>query len=1578
MARPGSETVVGRYEIRGRLGEGGEGTVFRVWDPLTDRILALKRLPARNPRAVERFYKEFSALREVVHPQLTQVFDFGIERRPGATPRCFFTSELIEGTTLDAFADGRSYEEVASAVEDVLRAVLFLHTVGLRHNDLKPANILVSPEGRATVIDLGHASALRTPASDTVAGTPRFVAPELLAGEPADERSDLYSLGVVFEEVARRAHRVERLAAIARQLQEPSPEHRPDSMHAVLAALGMRADDHRGRSLSFLGRRAALDSATQFLASLASASETERLDLKHEAGPPMLTAVGPTGSGRSRLLAEWKWRAQLRFLCVEGFARRPLAVQELLSVAARLHDAPHDARVVPLALTQLRARSEPTILVLDDIDALAPGQRSLFDALLRMLEPGDPVAVMATALQAPPTGLVVDVGPLSDEDARRFLGATVTGHQLTEALDASGRLPEDLARIRDRPKGVSPRQALADTSLPQSQAAALERLPPEARRALATAAALDGRLSSSVVEALGFRRSDLHGLVARGGLRVNGDGYWLPAQGDAPRLLRVLPTEARDAHRALAEALPASAAAERVRHLLLSGDSAAAAVLRASAKAARGEPLRFARAAALFGEPEAAGVDDPSAFLLAAELLEASGDPHTALRVLARGRRHHPQWSEPTLYIRAGSALLSRGRGRAALRHLRRAGNRTEARALVVRALVQVDEPAEAERVAEAALREDPNPGELLEALGIALSYQGRNDEARRALDRAVAATHHRDPRPRSLVRLRSYLAIVAFRQGDLVAAASNYQAALQAANQHGLTDQIASAALNLGTVQHRRGDYGPALSSYREARVMAQAIDKRRTEIAALYNEAQCLSDVGLFVRAQEQAQHTRTRAEEVELPFFVAAADMLLGEVATGRGDTDAALLHLDGADERFADIGASRERIDVALARAEAERRSANADAARQAIEAAEAKAAASGAEDLLARAKLLRAQLALDGGEAPALETLEEVSRYAGESGQRDLQAEAEQSLAAACRLRGAPAAAERHARNAAELWDRCAATLDGPMRDAFRSHLRRQRSTPEPDRTEAPRSRERTLERLIAINGKLAASLDFGEVLAFTMDAAIELTGAERGFVILAPGNAETSAGLEVAIARNVDRERVESAYLKFSRSIAEEVIRTGEPMLTTDAFHDQRFADERSVQAMRLRSVLGVPIRARGKVLGALYLDNRFTRGKFGDHDIADLLAFADQAALALENARLFRELGDRTRQLEEERSRIEASLADRTREVVHLHRTLRLAEPGPRSGLVAKSRAMEALHAAMDRVADTSLTVLVTGESGTGKELVARALHSEGPHREQPFVAINCAAIPDALLESELFGHVKGAFTGAEREREGLFVVARNGTVFLDEVGELPLSTQAKLLRVLQEREVRPVGATRAQPISARIVAATNRNLREEVNAGRFREDLFYRIAVVELRLPPLRERKEDIPLLVHDLLERAARELGRKAPGLTKKALEALQSHDWPGNVRQLENVLRQALVMASDPIRPSDFLLPTPSAAPPETFSDFQGAERKEIATALAESRWNVAEVARRMNISRTTLYRKMRRYGLERSDTDGKLA
>lgn len=338
-----------------------------------------------------------------------------------------------------------------------------------------------------------------------------------------------------------------------------------------------------------------------------------------------------------------------------------------------------------------------------------------------------------------------------------------------------------------------------------------------------------------------------------------------------------------------------------------------------------------------------------------------------------------------------------------------------------------------------------------------------------------------------------------------------------------------------------------------------------------------------------------------------------------------------------------------------------------------------------------------------------------------------------------------------------------------------------------------------------------------------------------------------------------------------------------------------------------------------------------------------------------------------------EERDRLQ-------RENALLKEQIRQIEDRYRFGnLVAKSQAMKCVFELGAKAAQYNTTVLIIGESGTGKELVARAIHYASPRKERPLLPVNCGGIPENLLESELFGHIRGAFTGAERSKKGLFEEAQGGTIFLDEIGELPLSMQVKLLRVLQENEIRPIGQAQAQIVDVRVIAATSRNLSQMAAAGQFREDLFYRLNVLPIHLPSLRERGEDIPLLCQHFIHQFNQSLGRKIKGITPAAMRGLLQHEWPGNVRELENAIERSMVLADgDLLGPENFSLSSIRAAPRAAGREYDGyslktaqrhLEKELIVKALKATEGNRTHAARLLEISHPSLLSKMKAYEID---------
>ena len=483
---------------------------------------------------------------------------------------------------------------------------------------------------------------------------------------------------------------------------------------------------------------------------------------------------------------------------------------------------------------------------------------------------------------------------------------------------------------------------------------------------------------------------------------------------------------------------------------------------------------------------------------------------------------------------------------------------------------------------------------------------------------------------------------------------------------------------------------------------------------------------------------------------------------------------------------------------------------------------------------------------------------------------------------------------------------------------------------------------------------LNSILSFEEVVPRLMDLVIRCLNAERGIIFLLNDAGEFQPTAQA----NVETECVQDA-MEYSQSILK---RAAEDHIlwSGNAVTDQRFSQYQSIASYNIKSFMCVPIKRRGKIVGTIYVDNRSLENSFQQQDLEFLRILANHAGVAIENARLHGKLKAENQEL---RSEIKRSIGERI--------------------IIGEDPKLKRVLEIIDRVGDSDATILVTGESGTGKELIARAVHQNSSRLGQPLVALNCAAIPENLLESELFGYTKGAFTGAQTNKIGRFEAAHKGTLFLDEIGDMSLPLQAKMLRILQEGKFEPLGSNKTKEVDVRIVAATNRNLAQMVEEGSFREDLYYRLNVIVLDLPPLRDRGDDIATLAQFFLDKV-QTTKTLACRFSAEAMRLMQAHPWPGNIRELENfVMRLALLTTHEEVGPEDvrpFLQDggiSPSAVTGEASgraaATVEGAvrpleqlERDAILHALQEYEGNRTAAAQALGISVRKLQYKIKEY------------
>jgi Nif-specific regulatory protein len=553
-------------------------------------------------------------------------------------------------------------------------------------------------------------------------------------------------------------------------------------------------------------------------------------------------------------------------------------------------------------------------------------------------------------------------------------------------------------------------------------------------------------------------------------------------------------------------------------------------------------------------------------------------------------------------------------------------------------------------------------------------------------------------------------------------------------------------------------------------------------------------------------------------------------------------------------------------------------------------------------------------------------------------------------------------------------NRIASSIDDEsLRNDYLEHPRRKRVFEMHEEREVERKMEeiigkksiktppvKLLATLYEIVQMINSILDPNELLEKLMDLTLDVIGAERGLIILFD---ETSGSMSVKIARNMEKETIKDAS-RYSHSIVKQA-KTGKSILTLDAINDKRFKKSKSVSLYEIHSLMCVPLRIQNRIIGTVYLDSRKNGPLFTEEDLAFVEALANHAAIAIEKAQLYANL-------KKENELLKSTAVERYQY----------------SNIIGKSAGMKKVFEMIERVVDSTLPVLIIGESGTGKELVARAIHFNGPRKNNIFLSENCSAISETLLESELFGHMKGAFTGATNDRKGLFELATHGTLFLDEIGNMTMAMQSKLLRAIQEGEIRPIGGKKIIKVNPRIISASNMDLGKMLEEKMFREDLYYRLNVIQISLPPLRDRKEDIPLLVDHFLRKAAVEERTEKIEINDEIVRLLMKYRWPGNVRELENAVNRLSLLARNDVIDSETLSSDRELLhlierKGETYQKTIGGEadgkieigslrekeKEHIISALKQADGNRLRAAKILGVSRATIFRKIKQYQIQ---------
>lgn len=1475
-----------RYEALRRLGTGGGGEVWEVKDRYTQELHALKVL-AEDAAEYEMaaLVREAVALSGLEGLGFPRVLRFG--RLPGSG-RPYMVRELIHGISLDALMESSApSKRILSALAKAAEQLTLVHRAGFFHGDVKPANIIVDDRGGVTLVDLGLAAPWRDTGVTAPGLTPKYAAPELLAGKPLTVRAEVYALGVALRETVERgegslgAPLVRELLIVAQRATAVEPELRHPSADEFSVAL---------RRAAGLEQVATEIDAAMIWPILGIEGTANRLfQTVIDLSPAQVLAIaGSEGSGRTVLLRRLAWS-----LGVEG---RPLVWLDG-SVAAQAQ-----------AIAEEISSFEPdnlTILV-DDAESLSSAS---WEVIQSARAKGATIVIVGQTSAVEVTNLF-EVTPLGEHASFELLKRAIPS--LTEAT---------------------------------------------AKKIVAAAGGRPGKLRRFV------------GLLAHDAVVSDEDVEQLLFGCEQGR--QSVP--------------PPADALERALLLLRRG--------------------RYDEARKALDEVRAG--DELIIAVAKARLWVGLGDARRALGELERVEAQAGERAEETEAIAwrvwLGRAYVSLGRYFDALEVLETAKGaggvvEAEARAFEGLALSHIDEVERAREALSTSIRlaeeADDNRvrGLAFACLGLVLQRANQLDEAREVYEQSLrAAQEAGDASIMGTVQLN--LALLLKVRGDMAGAIEHFEAALdmgrrsgrRATVRHALA-QLADADLYLGRLARARasiealeaekdslpaaargqlyglqgdlfeklGDYPAAVSAYmrwaQECEKLGSGVDGAEGRLLAVLAAAQGPQpDLNELTRQVEQAK-TQLGESDVHRPLVLLAEAriaIVAGDEATAR---DALGRGLEAA------RGAQKSELiwRILSVRADLEERS---------------------GQSLMARRDRIEAVTVLEETAARLPPDLREV--FWNDARRRALRHCVDAALGMGEGQQGyAPVMSES-------------------------GHLSRTLSS----LTSTPL--EHRLARLLEINRELLGELDLDKLSARVVGYAVELLRAERGFIILRASDG--SLNVHSSSTSPGDRE-----HLQFSRSIAERVIETREPIVSMNARDDLRMQSYRSVHQMLLESVACVPIIARrSEAIGALYVETRRRPGHNFSREVPTLRAFADQVALAIETARLVSEnreradaLARKNEELRAAQSELKELLGERTQRLKRARQKLRETQDALYGrfgyhGLVGTSSEMRRCYSLIDRLKDTDVPVLITGESGTGKEVAARAIHRASNRSKAPFLGINCGAIPEHLLESELFGHVRGAFTSADRERKGLLREAQAGTVLLDEIGEMPHKMQAGLLRVLQERKLRPVGGTAEIEVQCRFIFATHRDLRALVANGKFREDLFYRIHVVEVPLPPLRQRLDDIPLLVDHFLGIFSTRYKRERKTLTREAKRRLAGYAWPGNVRQLEHTLLNAWILSeSTEIEADDLELPVDNAAPvsanaapstdagappgsgsattaaggtkaksKQTLSAHRRTERERIIEALEACNWNRVKAAELSGIPRRTFYRRLREYKIQ---------
>lgn len=1610
----------GCYEILTAVGSGGLGTVYRARNVIDDSVVALKMLNIVGDEAQRRFLREFNILSRIRHPRIVRSHRWGIfEGKP------YFSMDYVAGRPLhDLIGNAEDREILRTSwfnpfLLQIAQGLSYIHNHGLVHRDLKPSNIMISQDDdkpNIIILDLGLARfqdsrVLRVTQPGSTTGTAEYMSPEQIRGRAVDQRSDLYSLGVILYQILfgrppftgenpasvmfqhlrdlpnpPRAYVAEissSIQVVVMKLLEKEPIDRYDSVRTLIQDLPAGND----RSIDWKdGPDVMTTPSAPFFNPQFVGREREMKVLREvlaQSGDGigrMVLVSGQVGIGKSQVLEEFQADARvygMRILtgrchesggraygpfleALQEIAKKPRiegtdvgnAVKRVLDELERpvttVQKDTHPAmEILSEFLVQLSSET-PTLVCIEDLqwaDDLSlkfldfmkrnPDPTALVFALTCRKEDEDPLPTRLEAFTKGTDGAGVvhlQLERLSFEETTN-LAASLLGEQA---------IPEEAAQRIYEQTGGNPlfvvelvRSSVERGAISQD---------PSGRWTWRNS--LEWPMPTGVFHAIEFRLQRLR-VVQRQVLEYASifrtafsfetiSQVW---RGDDLELLEALEGLVR---LGLLSALEDSEGRYRFTHGLLQR-----AVYKGISEKKR-SLLHLEAGKALEPRFEIDGIkviDDLAYHFSKSDDLErmtryltASGRWSLWMQDFSRAR----QQFEAVLKKGAFSSDAHTGVSEGSTMHL-------DFLCAYAEALSGCDRFEEARTTLEKTMQwvsaETPlQKAYALRMLGINYSYSGDFQKAESVLLESLELYRHLGDAENELMVL-GLLSNLHLRLSDKDSAVKYCHFAAKKCRELGGDLYEARALIKLAFVADITFQTDRAKEFLESSMDLLEKAGDRVHRYSCLYLLARIDIRIGNFDRSEEIFHELRNFWGRCGSKRAEAEACHYLGRIALERKDAENAIAHAQMARKLLSDEGSVNECCGASALVAEASVEAGRIDDALAWSERAWPGIEAGGnirAAVLTARAKSLSAagrhddvrslfERELQIQRLP--ESLEQVhlflvaGNYYSESGYYD---------DARCCLEAVKTTSEEMGfRYYAEKASQLLSTLPGEGQETSNAAEL------------ALALSGNHLATLYEVSEDLTSILDLNELLDRTIDRLMKVSDADCAMIALLD---DDRSGIQVERAFKLN----DSAKHEISHGIVKRAIDRNEVIFTLDARVDERFRALKSVVDFGIRSVLCVPLHhAESGVIGGLYMDNRNLENLFSDSERAFIVAFANLVSVAVVNARMYAQIEERASFLQ--------------RQFEHRYRF---------GALVGRSQTMQEVFNLLKRAGESDVTVLIEGETGTGKELAARAIHSQSKRKDQPFLSANCAALTSDLLQSELFGHKKGAFTGAVSDRKGLFESADGGTVLLDEIGDASPQLQSSLLRVLQEGELQRVGETMVRNVDVRVIAATNRDLEADVRTGAFREDLYYRLRVLQVEMPPLRSHIEDVPMLCEHILKRVCANQNKAVPGFTVRAMRALMDHNWSGNVRELENEISRAVTLVEQGKDISADLFSAKIGLKEEAGEGERGyfktrvsaLEKRMIVDALDECKGNISSTARILGLSRNGLQKMMTRYGL----------